>query len=299
MRGHAELHCHTEFSFLDGASSGDELVERAVQLGIGALAITDHQGLYGAVRFATAAEAVGVRPVVGIEIELLDPAVPDPGGFVVPARRRQGHARPEDLRGWEPWGADRERQVDQAPGVAGHAGPAGPIRSVRVESDQSGRPGPGRIESGHPVRPRADRLWLPGHRDPVREDLRGVGDGQRGPHLVLLARDQAGYRSLSRLVSAANLAGNKGVPRFTHELLARHVEGVVALSGCRHGEIARRLLAGDREGAARAAEWYARLFGGPRGPERRPRAACPDPGERRPGHRRVRARAAAPPAPRR
>ena len=78
---------------------------------------------------------------------------------------------------------------------------------------------------------------------------------------MLLARDQSGYRSLCRLVSAANLAGAKGVPRFTQELLARHVEGLVALSGCRHGEIARRLLAGDRDGAAAVARRYASLYG--------------------------------------
>ena len=47
----------------------------------------------------------------------------------------------------------------------------------------------------------------------------------------------------------ANLAGTKGVPRFTQALLAEHAEGLVALSGCRDGEIARRLLAGDRDRA--------------------------------------------------
>ena len=53
----AELHCHSHFSFLDGASAPDDLVARAVELGLTGLAITDHQGLYGAVRFSTAAEA--------------------------------------------------------------------------------------------------------------------------------------------------------------------------------------------------------------------------------------------------
>ncbi len=57
-----------------------------------------------------------------------------------------------------------------------------------------------------------------------------------------------GYRSLCRLVCRAHLAGTKGVPRFNQALLAA-TEGLVALSGCRHGEIARRLLAGDRAGA--------------------------------------------------
>ena len=59
---YAELHCHTNFSFLDGASPPDDLVARAVELGLTGLAVTDHQGLYGVVRFATAAEAAGLRP---------------------------------------------------------------------------------------------------------------------------------------------------------------------------------------------------------------------------------------------
>src|SRR4249920_471873 len=94
---YAELHCHTNFSFLDGASAPDELVERATALGLTGLAVTDHAGLYGAVRFVTAAEAVGLHPVVGLEIELLDPAVADPDGIVVPARRarRRGSAGPK------------------------------------------------------------------------------------------------------------------------------------------------------------------------------------------------------------
>src|SRR5258705_13837549 len=86
---YAELHCHTNFSFLDGASAPDDLVERAVELGLTGLAVTDHNGLYGAVRFVSAAEAAGLHPVVGLEIELLDPAAADPAGVVVPPRRRR------------------------------------------------------------------------------------------------------------------------------------------------------------------------------------------------------------------
>ena len=77
---------------------------------------------------------------------------------------------------------------------------------------------------------------------------------------MLLARDATGYRSLCRLVSRANLAGTKGVPRFSQALLAAHTEGLVALSGCRDGEIARRLRVGDRDGARAVAEGYAGLF---------------------------------------
>ena len=91
----AELHCHSNFSFLDGASSVDDLAERAVELGLTGLAITDHQGLYGVVRFAAAAQEAGLRPVIGVEIELLDAAAPDPRGTVVPARREGRRAAPE------------------------------------------------------------------------------------------------------------------------------------------------------------------------------------------------------------
>ena len=119
-------------------------------------------------------------------------------------------------------------------------------------------------------------MRLPGHRATVKEDLRGAGTGVRGPHLVLLARDASGYRSLCRLVSRANMAGTKGVPRFSQALLTEHAEGLIALSGCRDGEIARRLLAGDREGALAVGERYARLFGGggPRGSSARRRGAA-------------------------
>jgi DNA polymerase III alpha subunit len=216
--GYGELHCHSNFSFLDGASPVEDLVERAVELGLSALAITDHQGLYGAVRFASATHEAGIRPIVGLEIELLDSIVPDPGGLVVPRRRHTRGNR------------------------------ASPGESVV-------------LTEGRAARPTIDRVRPPGHRQPRREDLRGVRARELGPHLVLLARDMTGYRSLCRLVSAAHLAGTKGAPRFTHELVRRNTEQLVALSGCRHGEIARRLLAGDREGAGAAATVLAQLFG--------------------------------------
>ena len=119
---------------------------------------------------------------------------------------------------------------------------------------------PPAVFGGSPARPRPERARLPGHRAFVKEDLRGIGERQRGPHLVLLAREATGYRSLCRLVSRANLAGTKRVPRFSQALLAEHAEGLVALSGCREGEIARRLRVGDREGASAVARRYATLF---------------------------------------
>jgi error-prone DNA polymerase len=65
---YAELHCHSNFSFLDGASEPEELAEEAARLGLEAVAITDHDGFYGVVRFAEAAGELGVRTVFGAEL---------------------------------------------------------------------------------------------------------------------------------------------------------------------------------------------------------------------------------------
>ncbi|RJQ79273.1 error-prone DNA polymerase [Pseudonocardiaceae bacterium YIM PH 21723] len=94
---YAELHCHSNFSFLDGASHPEELVEQAAALGLSAIAITDHNGMYGVVRFAEAAAELGVRTVFGAELSL-DLTVPltgtpDPDGhhLLVLARDPEGY----------------------------------------------------------------------------------------------------------------------------------------------------------------------------------------------------------------
>ncbi|HEV7203930.1 MAG TPA: error-prone DNA polymerase [Jatrophihabitans sp.] len=105
---YAELHAHSSFSFLDGASSPEELAEEAVRLGLEALTLTDHDGVYGLVRFAEAAEAHGLATAFGAELSLDVPlpsslaersiaarvGVPDPPGehLLVLARDPTGYA---------------------------------------------------------------------------------------------------------------------------------------------------------------------------------------------------------------
>ncbi|HEV8602942.1 MAG TPA: error-prone DNA polymerase [Gaiellaceae bacterium] len=72
--GFVELHCHSAYSFLDGASHPEELAARAAELGYDALALTDHDGVYGSLEFAHAAKAFGVRPITGAEVTLADGA---------------------------------------------------------------------------------------------------------------------------------------------------------------------------------------------------------------------------------
>ena len=94
---YAELHCHSAFSFLDGASTPEHLVSEALRLGLDALAITDHDGLYGIVRFAEAAADTSLRTLYGAELSLGLPepqmGIADPVGdhLLVLARGQEGY----------------------------------------------------------------------------------------------------------------------------------------------------------------------------------------------------------------
>lgn len=95
---YAELHAHSAFSFLDGASTPEELVEEAVRLDLRAIALTDHNGLYGVVRFAEAARELGIATVFGAELSLGHgerTEQPDPPGphLLVLARGPEGYRR--------------------------------------------------------------------------------------------------------------------------------------------------------------------------------------------------------------
>ena len=106
---YAELHAHSSFSFLDGASAPEELAEEAARLGLRSLTLTDHDGVYGVVRFAEAAEKIGLATGFGAELNLDVPlprtqaeklisarvGTPDPPGhhLLALARDPDGYAR--------------------------------------------------------------------------------------------------------------------------------------------------------------------------------------------------------------
>ncbi|MFB9332796.1 error-prone DNA polymerase [Actinoplanes octamycinicus] len=96
---YAELHCHTNFSFLDGASHPEELAEEAARLGLTGLAVTDHDGFYGVVRFSQAARELGLPTIFGAELSLgltrPQNGEPDPEGthLLALAHGHEGYAR--------------------------------------------------------------------------------------------------------------------------------------------------------------------------------------------------------------
>ena len=94
MTGYVELHAHSCWSFREGASSTDDLIDRALQLGYPALALTDHDNLYGAMEFAKAASARGLRPITGAEVTLgaiQDPSSQPPNHLTVLAMDVAGY----------------------------------------------------------------------------------------------------------------------------------------------------------------------------------------------------------------
>src|SRR3954447_14997534 len=105
---YVELHAHSAFSFLDGASLPEELAARAAELGYDALALTDHDGVYGSLEFAHAAKHLGVRPITGAEVTLANEShvtilVESAGGYANLCRLlTAAHARTRDTPNRDP-----------------------------------------------------------------------------------------------------------------------------------------------------------------------------------------------------
>ncbi|MFV2019789.1 error-prone DNA polymerase [Micromonospora sp. LOL_023] len=134
---YAELHCHSNFSFLDGASHPEELVEEAVRLGLSALAVTDHDGFYGVVRFAEAAAVHGLPTVFGAELSLT--------AQTATAQRGRAGDRRAALRAGDPDPAGRHL-LALARGPAGYARLARTISRAQLRGGEKGRPDYGALE---------------------------------------------------------------------------------------------------------------------------------------------------------
>ncbi len=163
------LHCHTQYSLLDGANKIDPLIERAKGLGQPAIAMTDHGNMFGAVEFYRKAVASGIKPILGCEV------------YVAPGSR------------YERQGIDR-------------------------------------------------------------------GNKEHNHHLVLLAMNNEGYRNLCKLVTHGFTEGFYYKPRIDKELLREFNAGIIALSGCLSGEMAKALTLGSMEQARKVAEAYREIF---------------------------------------
>ena len=167
MSDFVHLHIHSEFSLLDGANRIKDLPVRAKELGMKAIALTDHGVMYGAIDFYKACKKEGVKPIIGCEVYVA-------------------------------------------------------LRS-RFEKE--------------------------------------AGIDNKYYHLILLAKNNQGYKNLSKLVSLGFVDGYYYKPRIDKEILEKYHEGLICLSACLAGEINQKLLYGTQEEAEESALWYKNLFG--------------------------------------
>ena len=209
---YAELHCHSHFSFLDGASGAEELVEEACEQGLEALALTDHDGFYGVVRFAGAARELGLPTVFGSELTL----------------------------GGTPGSGDHDGP---------HPPPVARPTRGRRRSGQRSLPGlvsEGLVPDGVTTEGIRDELDLASSRPDPGSTLTGV------THLVVIARDPVGYGLLARAASESQLRGEKGSPVASLPDLASvggmgapspaSRDHWLVLTGCRKGAVPRALV---------------------------------------------------------
>ena len=251
------LHAHTNFSFGDGACRIPELVAAAAGMGMPALAATDHEGLYGAVRFYQACKAAGIKPIVGVELTV-EPVVAAGG------------------RAWEPHasesagGSVADAAMSRAGAEGGYGvegGSRGAAQRRRAERSEAERPpeapyppaAPAGLADHAAFTPDGHIRHLTGSATVPPSAARAAGAA--GHHLVLLARDYQGWSNLCRIISAAHLEHPGEPPLARLATLAEHGGHLVALSGCRRGEIWSRLLAGDKAGARAAASVLRDIFG--------------------------------------
>ena len=228
-----------------------------------ALAVTDHEGLYGAVRFYQACKAAGIKPIVGVELTVESAVGRDgrprrpgaaqparPAGSSEAAPAAPGAAWPPPAGSWPPqWRPGRARRDRGAS--------RGGLKTDEVRRKQ--RSGPPNAPRGpqRPTRYAGGITHLKGAATVPPAAARGAG----GHHLVLLARDYTGWSNLCRIISAAHLEHPGEPPLARLATLAEHGGHLIALSACRRGEVWSRLLAGDPKGARAAASVFRDIFG--------------------------------------
>jgi len=235
------LHVHTQYSLLDGAIRLKDLFETAKAYMMSAAAITDHGNMFGALEFYELAKKYEIRPIIGCE------------AYVAPRSRHD--------RGWKSPGSAPALTVPNTPRSSGMGPGSGEA------ADKITRPArfPTTYSSAAGAQDRGPAQGPLHHSLPGGDSARALtseanGDEDRNFHLTLLARNLSGYKNLMKLVSLGYTEGFYYKPRIDREILMRHSEGLICLSGCLKGEISSLLIRNQFENARRTAQEYSQIF---------------------------------------
>jgi error-prone DNA polymerase len=251
---YVELHGASAFSFLRGASLPEDVMERAAEMELPAVALVDVNGVYGAPRFYKAAQRTGVRALVGAEVVLSPEAFYAWGEGTRGLRealRRAGKRGPLGLVPEpSPWATATVPLVNAAD----------PTQPARSPGGRRGQRGPARtrtVADGDPARGTlgaASTAGALGGDDSASDDL--------APRVTLLVESRAGYRNLCRLLSAAAAGRMKGEARTSWDLIAEHSAGLHCLTGGAEGPLARALRMGGMDAARKVMGRMASIFPG-------------------------------------
>jgi len=195
---YAPLWCKSNFSFLEGASHPEELVEEAHRVGISSIAITDRDGVYGMVRAHVKARELGVHLVCGAQVSIAPPStLLAPSPLSVAAGLHH-----QELEGRGPgWGADTDDLSPEHPHGLGRRGRTRRAKPRQVALELAAPPG-----ASHALPARASQL-------------------------VLLATDRTGWANLVRLLTAARRRCDKGEALASWREVCERAAGVIALWG--------------------------------------------------------------------
>ena len=255
MQDFVHLHVHTQYSILDGQASVSRLVDKAMKDGMRGMAITDHGNMMAIKEFFnyTTKKNSGTNADIKMwkkRIALLengeDAALKE---WVDGQKKKQKEA--DELR------RRAEANDEPIPAEANFVPEAQPefppiadqLATARVELVAA------RKRLFKPIFG-CEMYVAPRRLDQMEKEK----DGRRY-HLIVLAKNETGYHNLVKLVSKSWTDGFYVRPRTDRFELEAHSEGLIVCSACIAGEVPRKILSGDLEGAEEAVQWYKRVFG--------------------------------------
>lgn len=253
------LHLHTDYSLLDGCATPETYADAAKGMGQTALAVTDHGDLGASFRFWDVCRQRGLKPIIGCEVYVNANRHLHPINKTLQKRIEKVLAQASQQEK-----AVYAEEFAQLIEEAGQDNVQDCEAQARSLSQRSVRQflGDSEIDKDDFKRFQHLKEMQKAGAAAQEEDASTVDYKTKDKHLVLLAKDEVGFRNLSTIVSEAHMNGFYRKPRTTPDIIERHSEGLICLSACLGSETSRAIVSGDMDEARRIMRRYKRIFGG-------------------------------------